>query len=820
MKAALTEPVCIHCGTPVPPTAADPRFCCTGCAYVHALLQEEGLEKFYELRGEQTLVPVSTQALREQNFGWLEQATSEAEAKGADSLGVARLHLGVQGMSCLGCVWLMERVHQQVPGAGRVSIHASRGELELEWSAGTFSPAEFARRLQRFGYLLGPADDSRKSSSPTDDLVRRMGLCGAFAMNAMAFTLPTYLGMSRSFMFADWFDLVAACSATLALLVGGSYFAEKSWHALRHGVLHIDTPITLGIGAAWMGAMIGWATGVDGLKYFDFVATFIFLMLVGRWLQQVAVERNSRRMLQGAVVADAVTVCQADGTTGTKPIRDITGGDILQLKPGELCPIRARLCSPHVGISLEWINGESAATERTSGQLMPSGALVVSNRPVEVAALESWEGSLLQRLTTSDRHEHAFSPFIGRLLKWYLAAVVLIGIAGGAVWLAMGAGVASALQVMISVFVVSCPCALGVAAPFADDLANALLQRLGVFVRTGFLWQRLDRVRHVLFDKTGTLTAENPTLENPEALHALDDSSRAALSQLVHASLHPVCRSLFDALGSFHSPSKDVHDTTVEEVVGMGLLLHAKDGSTCALGRPGWKDGGTSPGNKDKEDVVFSRDGRRLAAFRFDDRLRPSTCAAVERLRQSGLSVQLLSGDRHEKVACIASQLGLDASGWQAGMTPDQKAAAVRAAGADQALFIGDGANDSLAFDAALCAGSPVTGKNFLEHKADFYFLGNSLRFLPDLLAVAHRRMLAVRCVFAFALLYNACAIALALAGWMSPLLAAVLMPASSLVTLGLVQWVLGRWGRRMDTQERETSPQTLRGATHGMAVG
>jgi Cu2+-exporting ATPase len=817
MKAALTDPVCIHCGTPVPSTAADARFCCTGCAYVHVLLQQEGLEKFYELRGEQTLVPVSTQALRVHDFAWLEQATMEAEARAVNDNGIARLHLGVQGMSCLGCVWLMERVHQQVPGAGRITIHASRGEVDLEWSPGAFSPVEFARRLQRFGYLLGPADATHKSRPATDDLVRRMGLCGAFAMNAMAFTLPTYLGMSRSFMFAGWFDLVAACSATLALLVGGSYFAEKSWHALQHGVLHIDTPITLGIGAAWIGAMIGWATGVDGLKYFDFVATFIFLMLVGRWLQQFAVERNSRRILQGAVVADTITVCHTDGTTKAKSIHEITAGDTLQIKPGELCPVRARLCSPHVGISLEWINGESAATERVSGQLVPSGALVVSNRLVEVDSLESWEGSLLQRLITSDRHEHAFSPFIGTLLKWYLAVVVLIGLAGGAVWLAAGSGIASAMQVMISVFVVSCPCALGVAAPFADDLANALLQRLGVFVRTGFLWQRLVRVRRVLFDKTGTLTAENPTLKNPEALDALDDTSRDALSQLVHSSLHPVCRSLFDALGSFQALPRDERETAVEEVVGMGLLLSATNGLTYALGRPGWRDRGMRSG--DEEDVVFSRDGQKLAAFTFEDRLRPSTCAALDRLNQSGLSVQLLSGDRHEKVARIASQLGLAPSSWHAGMTPDQKAALVRRAGADETLFIGDGANDSLAFDEALCAGSPVTGKNFLEHKADFYFLGNSLRFLPDLLAVAHRRMLAVRCVFIFALLYNASAIALALAGRMSPLLAAVLMPASSVVTLGLVQWILGRWGRRMGTQERQTSPQTVRGATHGAAV-
>ena len=812
---------CIHCGTPVPANASDARFCCAGCAYVHELLQSEGLEKFYQLRGAQPLLPVSVQALRERDHAWLAESSAAAESKAASATdGLTKLELSVQGMSCLGCVWLIEKVHQQQAGSGRVTIHPSRGELTLEWTPGAFSPVEFAVNLQRFGYLLGPRDDTKRASV-ADSLLKRMGLCGAFAMNAMAFTLPSYLGMTPDFMFAGWFDLVAACSATLALLVGGSYFAEKSWRALRHGVLHIDTPITLGIGAAWLGAMAGWATGVHGLKYFDFVATFVFLMLAGRWLQQSAVERNSRRMLKGAVVAGHVNVCLADGSTSLKSLREVRPGDAVRLKQGDLCPVRARLQSPSVALSLEWINGESAATERAEGQMVPSGSLIVSNRPVDVIALEGWEGSLLQRLITSDRTEHETSPFVGALLRWYLIAVVIIGIAGAIAWLALGAGIVAALQVMISVFVVSCPCALGVAAPFADDLAATKLQALGVFVRANFLWQRLARVRRIMFDKTGTLTAEHPALKNPEALQALDTSSRNALRHLVSTSLHPVSRSLFDSLGPSASAADAAEDgqADIEEVVGMGMRHRLADGTVYALGRPGWMNPeNASPATA--ADVIFTRNGATLAAFEFQDRLRPATRAAVDALRQSGIRVEMLSGDRHEKVALIAAQLDLPADCWHAGMTPDQKAAMVRGEGAAQTLFIGDGANDSLAFDEAMCAGSPVTGKNFLEHKADFYFLGNSLRFVPALLAVARRRMLAVRCVFAFALLYNACAIALALAGMMSPLLAAVLMPASSMITLVLARAILGGREFHRESQDTEARSQAVRGAPGPVAVG
>ena len=571
----------------------------------------------------------------------------------------------------------------------------------------------------------------------------------------------------------------------------------------------VPTLITLGIAAAWTGSMAGWLTGAAGLKYFDFVATFVFLMLAGRWLQQLAVERNSRRMLQGAMVPPSLSVCLPDGTEKLKPLEDLAPGECLRLRPGELCPVRSRLISPQAGISLEWINGESEAAARSAGQLVPSGALVVSHRPVDVEALERWEGSLLQRLASSDRPEHAFSPYVSALLRYYLLAVLVLGTGGGLWWLISGAGMAAAMQVMISVFVVSCPCALGVAAPYADDLAASRLQRLGVFVRSSFLWQRLVRVRHVLFDKTGTLTAENPRLLNPSALDALHRDDLPALHRLAGASLHPVCRSLFDALGS-RDALPEAGAGGVEEEVGMGLTLHTTSGVLYALGRPGWKDRDAS--TVPQGDVVFSRDGVVLGSFMFEDQLRPSTRVAVDELRARGLEISMLSGDRCEKVARVAAQLGLDESHWHGEMTPDQKAAQVRQAGSGHTLFIGDGANDSLAFDASLCAGSPVTGKNFLEHKADFYFLGNSLRFLPALLEVAHRRMRAVRLVFGFALLYNAGAILMALAGFMSPLLAAVLMPASSVVTLGLVQAVLGRGQRGLAAQKRAARPQAVRG--------
>jgi len=806
-------------------------FCCAGCAYVFQMLHEQGFEHFYELKGSQALPPVAAQTLRDMDYQWLEETAR----------GKAGLALSIQGLSCIGCVWLIDRLFTQQPGAHRINVDVTRGEVFITCQPELFPAVIFARELQRFGYLLGP-ERAGADRSDGNGLERRAGVCGAFAMNAMAFSLPAYFGMPQDFMFAKWFDMVAAMSATLSLLVGGSYFAARAWRALRLGVLHIDTPITLGILAAYLGSLGGWIAGVPGLRYFDFVAMFIFLMLGGRWVQQIAVARNRRKLLRDPSIPETVLV-------NSKPVhvQAIKVGDAFEIRPGQAVPVSCQLADPSASVSLEWINGESEAQQRQAGQMIPAGALNIGTRSLAAEALETWEQSTLRKLLEARKPGEQRDLWLERLLRGYLLAVVVAGI-GGALWWWLHEGdLAKGVQVMISVFVVSCPCALGVAAPFADDIAASRAERLGVFVRSLGLWKKLGRVRAVIFDKTGTLTLENPALINPGALTALDAAARDALRHLISGNLHPVSRSLFDALG----PGQDPHrGLTVDEEPGFGLHFVDAQGCAWALGRPGWQpapqdaDHQTStpselrpsairhllPPVSDPQpsdislftvdfaalhpagspwlsvslrsahsslfpdaDTVFFRAGELIAGFCFKDQLRSESISEVARLQHRGIEAFILSGDREPKVAATAAQLHLPRSHWQHGMTPEDKAQWITLHHTADGLYLGDGANDSLAFDAALCAGSPVTGRSFLEHKADFYFLGHSMRFVGSLLDVAARHRQAVRRVFAFSVTYNLVTAAVGLSGHLNPLAAAILMPLSSLATLSLVGWTFRR---------------------------
>jgi Cu2+-exporting ATPase len=765
--------VCQHCGTPVPASRKD-GFCCAGCVYVHELLHQQGLDHFYDLKGGLSLPPVSPQALRERDYEWLaDLAGLEAATVGGVRTAPVELRLAIQGMSCVGCVWLIERIFVRHAGGLRVNVDLMQGEIRLIYAPAMFDAVAFARDLQAFGYLLGPPHEGEETRQATG-LERRVGLCGAFAMNAMAFSLPAYFGMPAQFAFASWFDMIAAVSATLAMFVGGSYFMGKAWHSLRIGALHIDTPIALGILAAYVGSLGGWIAGVPGLKYFDFVAIFIFLMLTGRWAQQAAVERNRRKLMRDTSIPDRVTLLDE---ARSRPLSALQPGMCFSIKAGQSVPVACKLLNPQATVSLEWINGESESMQRTSGQLLPSGALNIGTRSLEAEALESWKDSTLRKLLEARKPGEFRDLRLERLLRVYLAVVVLLGIGSASWWLWQGAGMAMALQIMISIFVVSCPCALGVAVPLAEDLAASRAERLGVFVRSLALWKRLMRVRCVVFDKTGTLTLENPVLENPEALASLDVTALAMLRTLVTGNLHPVSRSLFDAVG----PGQALPDHEVIEEIGQGLSVTDAEGHQWTLGRG---LGG---------DACFQRDGVMLAAFRFRDELRAESVEEVRRLRQRGLGVHMLSGDREAKVAHIATRLNLPPESWQAEMRPEDKAAWLITNQKDDTLYVGDGANDSLAFDAALCAGSPVTGRSFLEQKADFFFLGHSLRFVSGLLETARIHRRATRRVFAFSLTYNLVTVAAGMMGHLSPLVAAILMPLSSVATLSLVAWTFRR---------------------------
>lgn len=769
---------CEHCGTAFTPSQPDEVYCCKGCEFVAEMIRDSGFDRFYDLKGGLATAPVRSRPFEQHDFAWLAPLVAEAESRSTD--GTASLDCALEGISCVGCVWLIDKLFDAHPGGIRCAAHPASGKLHLEWQAGKCDLDAFLRELTRFGYVAGPV----RRDAPDHERRRlgaRLGLCGAFALNAMAFSLPGYFGMPDDFEFAGLFRLIAFVSATLAMLVGGSYFIERAWRALRFRTLHIDLPIALGLLLAYAGSIAGWSMGIEGLMYFDFVATFVFLMLGGRFLQTAAVDRNRRRLLRASPIPPSL---RSGGETIA--LESLEPGQTFEVDPGQALPVAATISESEAEVSLEWINGEAEPVLVGPGTRLPAGAILLSRQPLVLTADQLWADSLLARLARRDDTERG-SPLLQVVLRFYLVVVLLFGIGGLVGWILAGHAV-TGLQAMISVFVVSCPCALGVAIPLADELAASRAERQGAFVRSGSLWSRLRHVKKVIFDKTGTLTLERPVLLDPEAVASLPDDAALALARLTAGSLHPVGRTLHEALGARGQRLLTQHGPAeIEDHPGQGV-----SSADWKLGRSGWADA------EHDGSTVLSKDGQRIAAFRFRDSIRPDTRETLDSLRRRGCQLHILSGDTPEKVAGLADDLGIPETHAHGGLDPDQKAARVHDLDHHDTLYLGDGANDSLAFDAAHVTGTPVVDRSLLEAKSDFYTLGSGLAFLPELFRIADLRARGVRHAFIFALIYNSAAVALCLAGHMNPLLAAILMPLSSIISVLLV--TMGSPGHRTQT--------------------
>lgn len=759
-------PSCRHCGAPLLDDAMRKSgFCCAGCSYVFRLVHEQGLAGYYRIKDDIT-APADAAVFQARDYEWLVTAQQEAEQAERP---VPELNLDVQGISCAGCVWLIERVYQQQAGARDIMVNAQYGTMRLRWVRGQFSAADFARKLQTFGYLAGPAGEA-VAEPESRALIKRIGLCTALAMNVMLFSLPTYFGMERTYEWAGLFGILSAVFGTLSMLVGGSYFLSRAVQALRERAMHIDLPIGLGIAGAYAGSLYGWLAGREEFVYFDFVSAFILLMLVGRWAQVAAVERNRRRLLAHQPKPPRVRLVSG----ASVPPEQLRNGQAIRLGVGQTLPVESRLAGGAATFSLASINGEADPRIFQPGQRVPAGAINIGRGEVELMTLQAWAESLLAQLLAPGERSGTRHAWLERIVRGYLIGILGLAALAGIFWWLTTEDLLRTGAVVTAVLVVSCPCAVALAFPLADEMATVALRRRGVFVRESDLWAKLERVRQLVFDKTGTLTLETPVLLNPEALEALGGEARAALLALVRDNPHPLSEALRPLLLARGSDEPLAGD--VVEAVGAGVSLGG-----WSLGRAGWRDASGGGG------TIFAREGVVLARFEFADLPRPDARAELASLRARGLDVFILSGDRAEKVTALVTDLGLPADHGFAGHSPAEKAAWLDAHGAERTLMLGDGANDSLAFDRALCRGTPVIHRGVLERKADFYYLGRGIGGLRALFEVDATRRRTQRIILVFSVGYNLLAVGLAVAGRMNPLVAAALMPINSLLTLAIV---------------------------------
>ncbi len=769
---------CRHCGT-VLPASATTEFCCTGCELVFALIREQSLDRYYELRDGHG-IPVSTNA-KTRDRKWLEPI-EQTRAKGD---GLSRVDLDVQGLHCTGCVWLIEEMFRRDGGA-RVVVNPTLGKMSLAIDGG-FPLAKFVGDIERFGYLVGPP--LKKSESRSNGLLVRLGVCAALSMNSMSFAVALYMGASEPVVVRlfHWLNFVLSA---LAVLVGGSVFIGAAARALRRGMLHVDLPIAMGIVLAFASSTWSFFSRGGGTSYFDTINVFITLMLLGRFLQERVLEKNRRALLESDGV-DAIWTRRIEGdAVSLVRCGEVRSGDRLLIAPGDLVPVDALLEDREASFSLDWINGESEPQRFEPGASLPAGAFLASSAASVVVATGDFASSPLRALLRTPvirGADEALQTSWWRLfVRGYVVAVLALASATALGWWLATRDAARALEIVTAVLVVTCPCAFGIAVPLGYELVQAGLRREGLFVRSPGFLDRVLSVKRVVFDKTGTITTGALEVDDRRVVDGLSGEARTVLYNLVARSTHPKSAAIAAALEGISPPF--LAELEVREIDGRGVET-TWQGRTFRLGAPGFAGGDPSA----RADVVFSVSGAPLASFVTRERVRPDAAADVRALQRDGLDVWILSGDAKERVHAVAAAVGVASDHAVSGHGPEQKAAWLAGHDRHDTLMVGDGINDSLVVGDAWCSGTPAIDRPFMPARADFYFVTPGLRPIRIALRAARRLSRVVRMNLSIAIAYNVVTVGLAAAGQMSPVLCAVLMPLSSLSTIGATVLSLSR---------------------------
>ncbi len=788
----MCRPPCLHCSSPVP-DGLD-RFCCAGCEAVHGLLVGQGLTRYYTLARED-VAPAAVNPNR--SLVWLEPLVDQALTQPGT---LKTLELDVQGVHCAACVWLFNQTFARMGGTG-IIVNPALGRVRLQWDPRAVVLTNWVREIEAFGYALGPP--SKQGRSASSELPLRLGISAAITLNVMLLSLSFYFGLARADgeLFAV-FSKLSLVLSTAVVLIGGWPFFRGAVRGLKNGVLHLDLPIAMGILLVWGSSMAQARLGSDRV-YVDTLNVFITLMLLGRWLQQRVLDRN-RRFLLDDDGAQGLFVRRRNGErVEVVPAPKIVAGDVLLVAPGDLIPVDAKVACP-VELSTDWITGESSPRRLGADEVAPAGSFNAGSTAFTAIAVTAFADSslvaLLRQPPPREGQQGPHRAFWNRLARRWVAQVLLAAAFGFLLWLPVGLG--RAVDVATALLVVTCPCAIGIAIPLAYELVQARLRRGGFFVRSVDLLDRLTQVRAVVFDKTGTLTLGDVTLAAPTVLDGLSATERDVLWNLVCRSSHPVSACLHRALEKF-APTFDP-TAVVIDVPGAGLEWTVA-GHVWRLGRAGWAIGEGGAGLP----TVLTCDRRTVAELEMRESLRPDAKVELDGLRAAGLGVWLMSGDSRQRVTALAGRLGLDADHALGQLSPEEKARQVEQLGPG-VLYLGDGVNDAPAFAKSLCAGTPAIERPVMPARSDFFLVGAGLRPLSQALTAAARLRVVVRRVLALSLGYNVLAVGFALAGWMSPVKAAIFMPVSSisLLLITIVSLTERRPGGKRDVAPAVHTPR------------
>ena len=789
--------VCAHCLLGVPEASAtretiDGRetiFCCPGCRAIHGLLRSEGLTGFYARRHGWTPGPPETTRVPLDAFdGAVRASGRHAEAD-----------LVISGIRCASCVWLIERYLGGRPGILSTRVNFATGRARVYWDPSETGIGEVVLAIRALGYTPYPPESLPAGDAlrrETSDLLLRFGTAAFLSMQVMLFTAGLYAGYFQGIdaRYASLFRGLCFLLSTPVIFYSGAPFIRGALRGARHGAFGMDALVFLGAFSAY-----GYSTAslfLGGDVYFDTATMILTLILLGRCIEAGARARAAEgisRLVRLAPVMARKAV--PGGGTADVPVASLSAEDLVEVVPGERMPVDGTVVEGASEADEALLSGESAPVPKTAGDPVIAGALNGTGRLL-VRVTRTGADTVLSRIVQAVEEAQARKAPIQRLadrvVRGFVPTIVLV--AAGTILFRLHGGIPpqAALMAGISVLVIACPCALGLATPLAVLIGTTSAQARGILVRGGDVLEQAAGVRCVLFDKTGTLTLGRPRLIDVEGIGIGCEDALGLAASLESSSEHAIGRAIAEA---YPAPRRlTVRGFRAHPGEGIEGEI---DGVRYLLGRPELLerfgvavDGETSRAyaaiSASLRTAVLLSDGSRpLAILATEDALRPEAAEAVSLLRASGIAVAMVTGDGPGVAARVAGEAGIDDI--RARVTPEGKREEVRRAREryGPVLVVGDGVNDAPALAEAEVGVAMGRGTGLAIHSAGATLMTEDLRRIPAFLALSRATMRVIRQNLFWAFSYNLVAVPLAVAGKLHPIAAAAFMVGSSLLVVG-----------------------------------
>ena len=801
---AADTPTCYHCGLPVPPgldlrveiNGHDRPMCCYGCQAVASAIIEAGHADFYRHRtapsptGEEP-VPEFLQQSRVYDHPEIQKTfvreTGEHEREAA---------LILEGITCAACVWLNERHVASLPGVLEVQVNYTTHRARIRWDERRIRLSEILQAIHSIGYTAHPYDPQQQQQAFERDRrnqLRRIGVAGVLGMQVMVLSVALYMGdwSGMDAGFRTFFRWIGLLLTTPVLLYSGAPFLRGAWRDLKNRSVGMDVPVSLGILVAFSGSVHACWTG-HGEVYFDSVVMFIFFLLVSRHFELMARKRGAEtaERLSRSLPAMATRITHRKGGEQQQiiPITELQAGDRVLIRPGETVPADGHVESGESSVNEALLTGESTPLRKVAGAQLIGGSINIESplrMAVEQVGLDTVLAEIVRLLEHAQNEKPSLTRLADRAASWFVSAVILIAGIVGLYWWQQAPD--AWLPILVSVLVVTCPCALSLATPTAiSAVTGALLTRGLLTVRSHSL-ETLARSTHVVFDKTGTLTHGAPAITTIQRLSELDEQIILRIAAALESqSEHPVGKAIVNAAADTGTIRADA----IRNHPGAGVSGTIDGGSWFIGNKDFVLSQGVAimtaelPDNTHGIHVLLADSQRVHARFILNDAIRADACQAIEALQRAGKQVLLMSGDNPASARQVAQTVGIEDV--RAELKPADKLHQVQALQQQGAVvvMVGDGINDAPVLGAANVSIAMHSAAHLSQASADMILLSDRLSALADGTALAHKALGIIRQNLAWAIGYNLTALPAAALGYVAPWMAAIGMSTSSLLVV------------------------------------